>query len=227
MKKFAMLMFVLSLALAARAQGADVKSNWDLGVFVQGGNGLEDRTSFHFLSAGAYLGRILTDDHTSLRANFEYGVEVLPLWQSYTPTFQRINCPYNATSAAQCSGPTKNGGTYRGVSVVPIVLRINMLHGAKFQPWIQGAGGVIYTTRKYPGIGSTDFHDASQTAPNADTSVWNFDPQFGIGAHYFVKPRRSIDFSANAVHISSSSLGDKNPGVNTGVQFTAGYSWWK
>jgi len=200
---------------------------WDLGVFVQGGNGLEDRTSFHFLSAGVYAGRILTDDHTSLRANFEYGVEVLPLWQSYTPKFQRINCPYNATSASQCSGPTVTGGTYRGVSVVPIVLRINMLHGAKVQPWIQGAGGVIYTTRKYPGIGGTNYLDASQTAPNADTSVWNFDPQFGVGAHYFLKPRRSVDFSANAVHISSSSLGDKNPGVNTGVQFTLGYSWWK
>ena len=38
---------------------------------------------------------------------------------------------------------------------------------------------------------------------------------------------RSIDFSANAVHVSSASLGDKNPGVNASVQFTIGYSWWK
>ena len=114
--------------------------HWDLGVFVQGGNGLEDRTSFHFLSAGAYLGRILTDDHTSLRANFEYGVEVLPLWQSYTPTFQRLSCPTNATVASQCKGPTTTGGTYRGLSVVPIILRINMNHGEKLQPWLQGCG---------------------------------------------------------------------------------------
>lgn len=102
-----------------------------------------------------------------------------------------------------------------------------MRHGARLQPWIQGAGGVIYTTRKYPGLGSLDYQNTSQTAPNANTSVWNFDPQFGIGAHYFLKPRRSLDVSANAVHISSSSLGDKNPGVNTGVQFTLGYTWWK
>jgi hypothetical protein len=57
--------------------------------------------------------------------------------------------------------------------------------------------------------------------------VWNFTPQGGVGVHWFVKPRRSIDFSANAVHISSASLGDRNPGVNASVQFSMGYSWWK
>jgi hypothetical protein len=49
----------------------------------------------------------------------------------------------------------------------------------------------------------------------------------GVGFHYFLRPRRSIDFSANAVHISSASLGDKNPGVNASVQFSVGYTWWK
>lgn len=203
---------------------------WEYGVFIQGGNGLEDRTDYHFFSAGVYAGKVLTHGFGPgmYKANFEYGVEVLPLWQSYTPKFQRINCPYNATSASQCSGPTTTGGTYRGFSIVPIILRVNFRHGAKFEPWFQGAGGLVYTTRKYPAIGSTNYLDPSQTAPNADTSVWNFDPQFGIGVHYFPRDtRHSVDFSANAVHISSSSLGDKNPGVNTGVQFTLGYTWWK
>ncbi len=200
---------------------------WEYGVFVQGGNGLEDRTAYHFFSAGVQAGRILTDDYTSLKANFEYGVEVLPLWQSYTPKFQKLNCVATGTTTTSCSGPTNTGGTYRGVSIVPIKLRINMNHGGKIQPWIQGAGGLIYTTRKYPPIGNTNPLDLSQNGPNADTSVWNFDPQFGVGMHYFPKPRRSLDFSANGVHISSASLGDKNPGVNTGVQFTLGYTWWK
>ena len=34
-------------------------------------------------------------------------------------------------------------------------------------------------------------------------------------------------FEANAVHISSASLGDKNPGVNASVQFQIGYAWWR
>ncbi|XWK52478.1 acyloxyacyl hydrolase [Tunturiibacter empetritectus] len=52
-------------------------------------------------------------------------------------------------------------------------------------------------------------------------------PQGGVGLHYFLRPRRSIDFSANGVHISSASLGDRNPGVNASVQFSLGYTWWK
>jgi hypothetical protein len=226
----------LMVAMAAGAQTA-VKSpvgdastrNWEYGALVQGGNGLEDRTAFKFLLAGGHLGRVLTDPHgpSFLKGDFEYAVEVFPFWESYTPKFQRLNCPVGATLASQCKGPTTSGGTYRGVSVTPIILRWNFTHGKRLMPWMQGAGGLVYTTRKYPGIGSLNASDPTQTGPAADTSVWNFTPQFGIGAHYFVKPRRSVDFSANAVHVSSASLGDKNPGVNESVQFSVGYSWWK
>ena len=52
--------------------------------------------------------------------------------------------------------------------------------------------------------------------------MWNFTPQFGVGFQYFLKPRRSITFNANAVHISNASLGDDNPGVNATVQFQIG-----
>jgi hypothetical protein len=57
--------------------------------------------------------------------------------------------------------------------------------------------------------------------------VWNFSPQGGIGIHYFVRPERSIDLGVNAVHISSASLGDKNPGVNASIQIQVGYTYWK
>jgi lipid A 3-O-deacylase len=154
-------------------------------------------------------------------------VEVFPLWQSYTPKFPVLKCPAGATVAIQCYGPVTAGGTYRGVSITPIMLRWNLTHGKKLMPWVQAAGGMIYTTRKYPAVGDLNPLDPTQTGPAADTSVWNFTPQGGIGAHYFVKPKRSVDASINAVHISSSSLGDKNPGVNVSLQVSVGYSWWK
>ena len=218
-----------SVGAPVRQIGSDRANDWEYGVQASGGVGLQARTDFSFLNAGVHAGRVLTPNFGDgvFRGNFEYGVEIIPLWQSYTPKFQRLNCPIGSASAAQCSGPTTTGGTYRGASVVPIILRYNMTHGERLMPWIQGAGGLLYTTRKYPGIGNLNYSDPTMTGPNADTSVWNFTPQFGIGAHYFVRPRRSLDFSANAVHISSASLGDKNPGVNTSVQFALGYSWWK
>ena len=230
---------------------ADASGNakWNFGAFVQSGFGVtEDRGSFKFLMVGGHAGRVLTPNLSKgvLRGNFEYGVELFPLWQSYTPKFQRANCSLAATPGGQtgtyasCSPEYTVGGTFTGVSVTPAIFRWNFTHGRRWMPWIQGAGGVIWTNHKYPAFGvDTSLPGGGIIGPpngqyyldndgaNADTSVWNFTPQFGVGVHYFVRPRRSIDVSANAVHISSASLGDKNPGVNASVQFSVGYSWWK
>jgi lipid A 3-O-deacylase len=199
---------------------------WEYGVLLQGGVGLEQRTDFSFLLAGAHLGKVLTPQLGSgiFSGNFEYAVEAFPFWQSYTPRFQRINC---AGVDQGCTAPYTVGGTFTGVSVTPIQMRWNFTHGKRLMPWIQAAGGVVWTNHKYPAVGDLNPSDPTQTGPAADTSVWNFTPQGGIGAHYFLKPRRSIDFSANGVHISSSSLGDKNPGVNVSLQLSIGYTWWK
>lgn len=227
---------------------AAAHANWDFGALVESGFGVtEDRGSFKFLWIGGHAGRVLTPEVGPglLKGDFEYGVELFPLWQSYTPKFQRANCtpvavPSNpGETYASCSAPYTVGGTYSGVSVTPIILRWNFTRGRRIMPWIQGAGGLIWTNHKYPAFGVTPPAGAgiygspesgyllANDGPSADTSVWNFTPQFGVGMHYFVRPRRSIDLSANAVHISSSSLGDKNPGVNASVQLSIGYSWWK
>lgn len=248
----------LVLGLGARAESvkstgpvgevADSKP-WDLGALVQSGVGVtENRGDFKFLMAGVHAGKVLTPELGTgvLRGNFEYAVEVFPLWQSYTPKYQRANCvqvfPTVAPTPgpyASCSAPFSAGGTYTGASVTPIILRWNFTHGRRVMPWVQGAGGLVWTNHKYPGFGVPTSAGAgiygppestyllTNDGPNTDTSVWNFTPQFGVGVHYFVRARRSIDLSANAVHISSSSLGDKNPGVNASVQFSVGYSWWK
>jgi lipid A 3-O-deacylase len=201
---------------------------WEYGALLQGGVGLEDRTSYSFLLVGGHLGKVLTPQLGTrlFRGNFEYSVEVFPLWQSYTPKFQRINCAVIIRDPA-CTAPYTVGGTFTGVSITPIQMRWNLTHGKRFMPWVQAAGGVVWTNHKYPAVGNLNANDPTQTGPNSDTSVWNFTPQGGIGAHYFLKPRRSVDFSANAVHISSSSLGDKNPGVNVSMQLSVGYTWWK
>jgi hypothetical protein len=250
----------LAMGGCAIAQSANAQTNslvedaatharWDFGALAQSGFGVtEDRGSFKFLMLGAHAGRALTPEvgKGAFKGDFEYGVEVFPLWQSYTPKFQRANCVQAFPPAmpsgtyATCSAPYTVGGTFTGASVTPILLRWNFTHGRKVMPWIQGAGGLVWTNHKYPAYGVLPPLGAGTTygppegqylldndGKSADTSVWNFTPQFGVGVHYFVRPRRSIDFSANAVHISSSSLGDKNPGVNASVQLSVGYSWWK
>jgi hypothetical protein len=212
----------------------------NVGALVQGGFGVtEDRNGFGFLMAGARAGWVLTPTvgEGMLRGNFEYGVEVFPLWQSYTPTQVRQSCVYVAGSndmKVSCSVPFTVGGTFTGVSITPIVLRWNFAGSGRLTPWIQVAGGVLWTNHKYPAFGGQPVNGGGESmgsigdnGPNDDTSVWNFTPQFGVGAHWFTGAKRSLDFGANAVHISSASLGDKNPGINASVQFTVGYSWWR
>jgi len=177
---------------------------WEYGAVLQGGVGLEQRTDFSFFMVGGHLGKVLTPQigSGSLRGNLEYSIEVFPLWQSYTPKFQRISC---AGVSVGCSVPYTVGGTFTGVSITPIQVRWNFTHGKRFMPWIQAAGGVVWTNHKYPAVGDLDPTDPTQTGPAADTSVWNFTPQGGISA----------------------SLGDKNPGVNVSLQMSVGYTWWK
>jgi lipid A 3-O-deacylase len=192
---------------------------WEIGAVLQGGFGTGSQTSYGFFSAGVHGGKVLTHPLLPglLRGQFEYAVEVFPLWQSYTPA-PHLQQVYGAAPGDLAPF---GGGTFTGVSVTPIILRWNFETKSRFVPWAQGAGGVVWTDHKYP----PDYL-VPQGTPGG-TSVFNFTPQFGVGFNYFVKPKRSISFAANAVHISSASLGDHNPGVNATVQFELGYNWWK
>jgi lipid A 3-O-deacylase len=196
---------------------------WEYGPFLQGGFGVGDRSSFHFLSAGIHGGKVLTDPWgpSLMKGQFEYDAELMPLWQAYTPAAHELEIPFSFDGQQGTALYPIGGGTFTGVSITPIILRWNLQAGARLAPWLQGAGGLVWTNHKFP---------PDVLVPHGEsggTSVFNFTPQFGVGIHYFVKPRRSIDLAANAIHISSASLGDRNPGVNASVQFQIGYSWWK
>ena len=209
---------------------ASSRQPFEYGVIFEGGLGITDnRGGFRFLNAGIHAGRVLTNNFGSgiFRGNFEYAAEFYPFWEALTPVFPRVRCSQAAGSAViSCSQPYNVGGTFHGITLTPIILRYNFAHHGKFTPWVQAAGGVLWTNHKFPAYGDTNAN-ITTNGPAGETSVWNFTPQGGVGFHYFTRPDRSIDFSANGEHISSASLGDRNPGVNASVQFTVGYTWWK
>lgn len=205
----------------------EVRANesWEFGPFVNGGFGLGNRDNYHFFSLGAEGGKVLTPVlHAGIfSGQFQYAANIMPFWQGYTPapnpnaTFL-YPCP---TGTCYFVGP-EGGGTFTGVSLTPVIFRWNFFtHSRRIQPWVQAAGGVIYTTHKYP----PDLLVPHGTP--GGTSVFNFTPQGGGGFHWFTSPKRSIDLGVNAVHISSASLGDKNPGVNASIQIQLGYTFWK
>ena len=203
--------------------GLEASQPWEYGPFINGGFGTGNRDTYKFIWAGAHVGKFIGAPFgkSLLRGQFEYAAELLPLWQAYTPKYLRANCYQQPNGPLSCTPLFPTGGTYTGLSITPIILRWNLRPTRRLAPWIQGAGGLIWTDHKFPPNGP-------YPRPNhLGTSVFNYTPQFGLGVHYFVKPRQSISIAANAVHISNASMGDSNPGVNASVQISLGYTWWK
>ncbi len=235
MKPLLLVLPALLLSPAALAQGTPASGNnaparaalatdpWEYGVFFGGGVGLGDRSSFSFTNAGVRVGKVLTDPHLPgpLRGQFEYAADIMPYWQSFTPAGSLRPVHYNYGGQTGTTLVPYNGGTFTGVSLTPILLRWDFAPSRRLVPYLQGAGGLIWTNHKYP----PDIIVPAGTPGR--TSVWNFTPQAGVGLHYFLRNRQAIDFQASAVHISSASLGDRNPGVNASLQFQIGYSWWR
>jgi len=195
------------------------KRPWEWGPFFQGGKGIGYLISdYKLLSAGVRLGKVITGEHLSgvFRGQFEYAGELMPYWEALTPPPHLQLVPRSTPPAYVLFG----GGPYHGVSITPIILRWDFQPHGHWAPWFQAAGGLIYTTHKFP----PDQLVVHGTP--GGTSVWNFSPQGGIGVQYFVRPNQSLMVEASGIHISSASLGDKNPGVNASVQFQIGYTWW-
>ena len=212
------------------AQVRQAKS-WEYGPFVNWGSGVGDRSGYKFLWAGVQAGKALTPVlHAGiLTGQFEYSANIMPLWQAYTPAPHEAQYTCDESGKSVPCNLVVGGGTFHGVSLTPVILRWNFLSSSRhIQPWFQGAGGLIYTTHKFPpNFQSTQTINGQTVILDGGTSVWNFSPQGGIGFHYFTRPKRSIDVGVNAVHISSASLGDKNPGVNASIQVQVGYTFWK
>jgi hypothetical protein len=206
------------------AQVREARS-WEYGPFINWGTGVGDRSSFKFLSGGVQIGKPLSRVvHAGIfSGQFELGGNIMPLWQAYTPDAheQVTTCSDQNGKPVSCT-LKYGGGTFYGVSLTPVILRWNFLtSNRRLQPWFQGAGGLVYTTHKFPpSIQST-------ATINGGTCVWNFEPQGGFGIHYFTRAKRSLDLGVNAVHISSASLGDRNPGVNASIQVQVGYTFWR
>jgi lipid A 3-O-deacylase len=167
------------------AEVRDARS-WELGPFVNWGTGVGNRSDFKFLWAGMQLAKPLSPVvHAGIfSGQFEFGGNVMPLWLGFTPPAHIQTFIYQG----QIYTAPVGGGLYKGVSITPVIFRWNFLtRSPRFQPWFQAAGGLVYTTHKYP---------PDVLVPHGTpggTSVWNFSPQGGIGTHYFLRPRRSID----------------------------------
>jgi lipid A 3-O-deacylase len=99
-----------------------------------------------------------------------------------------------------------------GGSLRPVIWQWNFTSGQKIAPYVAAVGGIVFTR---------------QNVPPGDTSQVNFTPGIAFGSNVFVKRRRALFFEGSIAHLSSASLGNRNPGYNVNFLFTVGFSWFK
>ncbi len=195
MRFFATIFFLILLASAAGAQVSPTDSltrgTWELAPLMGGGSGLGKSSNTQFYYAGGRAGHVFTTNHLPgfLRGNFEWAVDVMPVYTFFTPN-----------------------GTVYGGSFKPVIWQWNFTSGRKFAPYVAAAGGIVFTT---------------SNIPPGNTSHVNFTPQFVMGTHVFTRRNRAIFFEGSLAHLSSASLGARNPGYNVSLLFTVGYAWLK
>ena len=150
---------------------------------------------------------------------FEFGGNIMPLWQAYTPAPHIADVHLRRRTG---SLHLRTAGRRR--------------HLSRRQPYagdlaLELPDPVAALSAVVSGRGRADLYHPQVSAECSEytgsqrrsgidggTCVWNFAPQGGFGVHYFTRAKRSIDLGVNGVHISSASLGDRNPGVNASVQ---------
>jgi lipid A 3-O-deacylase len=99
-----------------------------------------------------------------------------------------------------------------GGSIRPAIWQWNFTSGRTIAPYVAAVGGIVFTR---------------QNIPPGDTSQVNFTPGIAFGSNIFMKSHQALFFEGSIAHLSSASLGDRNPGYNVNFLFTVGYSWFK
>jgi lipid A 3-O-deacylase len=103
-----------------------------------------------------------------------------------------------------------HGGQYAG-AINPFIVKWNFTGPRTVAPYAAIVGGVLFS---------------SHNLPPGDTSQVNFTSGMEIGAQIFGQGKNSWNLAVKAYHLSNASLGNKNPGINSSLQFMLGYTWY-
>ncbi len=175
---FVALMAFLIAPQAARSQARPEEGGHEFQVWTSGGHAVSGSTSADGVwNVGARLGFILTKPRGPgfLRGRFEYAADIIPAFIVFQP----------ATTAY-------------GASFDPVVLKWNFETAGRVVPYIETAGGVLFTNLTVP----------------TGTSRVNFTPQAAAGLH-FLGDRFNWSIEIRYEHISNAGLTSPNPGINT------------
>ena len=177
MKRAALAVLVIGLCTGAAAQTGLEYRDRELTLSAGGGHSVPGGTKdTGIFNASLRYGWILTGLHGPgiLRGNFEYAVDAVPVYL------------------------VMHDGTTYGAGFDPLVLKWNFAGSKRAVPYIELAGGTLFSTREVP----------------RGTSAVNFRSGAALGVHFLGKkwgPTLALRYE----HISNAGLASPNPGINT------------
>jgi opacity protein-like surface antigen len=117
---------------------------------------------------------------------------------SVTYSYTIDNVTYSGTETQSCSGRQWTIGE----AMFPVGMQWNFMPARKLQPFIDGHGGTMYTTRPIP---------------VSDAGSFNFTFDIGAGIEIFRAKGRSIRAEYRYHHISNHDTATLNPGIDSGL----------
>ena len=157
---------------------APEKGDNEIQVWAGGGHSVSGgRGNTGVFIAGLRYGWQLTDPHLPgfLRGRFEYALDAVPVFLAFQPA-----------------------NTAYGVGFDPLGLKWNFVRHGRLSPYLELAGGVLFTSHNVP----------------TGTNTVNFMDQAALGTHILDK-KYNVSLELRYLHISNAGLATPNPGLNT------------
>lgn len=155
--------------------------------------------------AGRYARRFNNND----TINLKYTIDAIPAAVLNYPDFEPVIVP--AVIGIPIPPPIRVRRTAYAFGVSPLGLQINFRPRKKYQPFVEGTGGLLYFNKRIPQFTGSRFA---------------FTADVGGGVEIMLKNKRSVTVGYKFFHVSNGNRGLENPGFDNNL-FYVGYSFLK
>src|SRR5512145_2161833 len=135
-----------------------------------------------------------------------YG-RVLGAWESVSLQYTLDILP--AAVVFEPSSVRRGSSTIYGAGLSPLGFKLNFGQESWIKPFLAASVGFLYFEKDIPVPRSSRF---------------NFTPELGLGAQFFIAPKKALTLGYKWHHMSNANTGQSNPGMDSHV-FYAGFSF--
>jgi opacity protein-like surface antigen len=146
------------------------------------------------------------EDRELLLFGLRYG-RVLGAWESVSLEYMLDILP--AAVVFEPGNVRRGSSTIYGAGLSPLGFKLNFGQESWIKPFLAASVGFLYFQKDIPVPGSSRF---------------NFTPELGLGAQFFITPKKALTLGYKWHHMSNANSGRSNPGMDSHV-FYAGFSF--